>query len=238
MGNPFIPTGASAASSRTTTFDQGLRAHMVRVFNYMGGGLAITGLLAFIVASTPIGAFIFGSKLTAYAAMFAPLLFVFFMNFKLANASAGTAQTMFWVFCALMGISMASVFMVFTGASVARVFFITAATFTSMALWGYTTKKSLASMGAFLMMGVMGLFIASIVNLFMQSSGLQWIVSIIGVAVFTGLTAYDTQNIKQNYNASWGSETNNKLAVIGALSLYMNFINAFQFLLSLMGDRR
>lgn len=238
MNNPFIPTGTSAAPSRAMTFDQGLRAHMVRVFNYMGGGLAITGLLAFIVASTPIGAFIFGSKLTAYAAMFAPLLFVFFMNFKLANASAATAQTMFWVFCSLMGISMASIFMVFTGASVARVFFITAATFTGMALWGYTTKKSLASMGAFLMMGVLGLFIASLVNIFLASSGLQWIVSIIGVAVFTGLTAYDTQNIKQNYNAAWGSEANNKLAVIGALSLYMNFINAFQFLLSLMGDRR
>jgi len=238
MVDPFFRTDAANLSARSVSYDQGLRSHMVRVFNYMGGGLAMTGLIAFLVANTGVGAFIFGSKLTAYMAMFAPLLFVFFMNFKLANASASTAQTMFWVFCALMGLSMASIFMVFTGASVARVFFITAATFTGMSLWGYTTKKSLANMGAFLMMGVMGLFIASLVNIFLASSGLQWIVSIIGVAVFTGLTAYDVQNIKQNYSESWGSEANNKLAVIGALGLYMNFINAFQFLLSLMGDRR
>ena len=238
MVDPFFRSPTASAPTRAMTFDQGLRAHMVRVFNYMGGGLAITGLIAFLVASTPIGAAIFGNKILGLVAMFAPLAFIFFMNFKLTNASAKTAQTMFWVFCSLMGLSMSTIFMVFTAESITRVFFITAATFSAMALWGYTTKKDLASMGAFLMMGVLGLFIASLVNLFMQSSMMQWIVSVAGVAIFTGLTAYDTQNIKQNYQESWGHETNNKLAVIGALGLYMNFINAFQFLMSLMGDRR
>jgi len=237
MGNPFLRNPA-AAPTRAMSFDQGLRAHMVHVFNYMAGGLALTGAIAFLVASTPLGAAVFSSKLTAYAAMFAPLAFLFFMNFKLHSASASTAQTLFWIFCSLMGLSMSTIFMAFTAESVTRVFFITAATFSAMALWGYTTKKDLANFGAFLMMGVLGLFIASIVNLFMGSSMLQWIVSIVGVGVFTGLTAYDTQNIKQNYHEGWGHETNNKLAVIGALGLYMNFINAFQFLLSLMGDRR
>ncbi|MDD3182343.1 MAG: Bax inhibitor-1/YccA family protein [Alphaproteobacteria bacterium] len=238
MVDPFFRNPAAMDSSSAVSYDAGLRAHMIRVFNYMGGGLALTGLIAFLVANTFLAGLIFGSKLTAYAAMFAPLAFVMFMGFKLQKASASTAQTMFWVFCGLMGLSMSSIFMVFTGASIARVFFITSATFAGMSLWGYTTKKDLASFGSFLLMGVLGLFIASIVNLFMQSSGLQWIVSIVGVGVFTGLTAYDVQNIKRNYSESWGSEANNKLAVMGALSLYMNFINAFQFLLSLMGDRR
>jgi FtsH-binding integral membrane protein len=238
MVNPFIRNPAAMGTSGAVSFDAGLRAHMVRVFNYMGGGLALTGLIAFLVASTPIGAFVFGSKLTAYVAMFAPLAFLFFMSFKLASVSAKTAQTMFWVFCSLMGLSLSTIFVVYTSESITRVFFITAATFSTMALWGYTTKKDLSSMGAFLMMGVLGLFIASLVNLFMQSSGLQWIVSIAGVAIFTGLTAYDVQNIKRSYSESWGSESNQKLAVIGALGLYMNFINAFNFLLSLMGDRR
>lgn len=238
MVDPFFHSPSATGATSAMSYDMGLRAHMVRVFNYMGGGLALTGLIAFLVANTPLAMLVFGSKITAYLAMFAPLAFVMFMGFKLQNASASTAQTMFWVFCSLMGLSMASIFMVFTGASIARVFFITAATFAGMSLWGYTTKKDLASFGAFLLMGMMGLFIASLVNLFMQSSGLQWIVSIVGVGVFTGLTAYDVQNIKRSYSESWGSEANNKLAVIGALGLYMNFINAFQFLLSLMGDRR
>lgn len=238
MVNPFLRTNDYAGTSQSTVFDAGLRAHMIRVFNYMGGGLALTGLLAYIVANTALSGLIFGNKIIGYIAMFSPLAFMFFMNFKLYSASASTAQTLFWIFCSLMGISMSTIFMVFTDASIARVFFITAATFGAMSLWGYTTKRSLANFGAFLMMGVLGVFIASIVNLFMQSSGLQWIVSIAGVAIFTGLTAYDVQNIKQNYSAHYGDESNNKLAVIGALSLYMNFINAFQFLLSLMGDRR
>ncbi|MFA6279963.1 MAG: Bax inhibitor-1/YccA family protein [Bdellovibrionales bacterium] len=237
MVDPFFSNPTASAPSRAMTFDQGLRAHMVRVFNYMGGGLVLTGLVAFIVANTALAQIIFGSPLK-WVAMLAPLGFVFYLNFKMATISAARAQTLFWLFCATMGLSMAAIFMVFTGASVARAFFITGATFSGMALWGYTSKKDLTSFGAFLMMGVMGLFIAMLVNLFIGSSMMQWIVSVAGVVIFTGLTAYDTQRIKQTYNASWGDEANNKLAVIGALSLYINFINAFQFLLSLTGDRR
>ncbi|MDD2325728.1 MAG: Bax inhibitor-1/YccA family protein [Alphaproteobacteria bacterium] len=237
MVNPFTPS-SGLSRAQGVTFDEGLRAHMVRVFGTMSGGLAVTGLVALLVAYTPIGAAIFGNKILGYAAMFSPLLFMFFMNFKLMSAPAATAKTMFWVFCSLMGLSMSTIFMVFTTQSIAGVFFITAATFSAMALWGYTTKKDLTSMGAFLMMGVMGIFIASLVNLFMGSGMMQWVISVAGVGIFTGLTAYDTQNIKRMYSENWGQEANSKLAVIGALSLYMNFINAFQFLLSLMGDRR
>lgn len=236
MVNPFIRTEA-AGMAQAASIDAGLRAHMIRVFNYMGGGLALTGLLAWVVANTPLAALIFGTPLK-WLAMLAPFAFIFYMNFKIQDISASRAQTLFWLFCGSMGISMAAIFMVFTGASVARAFFITGATFGAMSLWGYTTKKDLASFGAFLMMGVLGLFIASLVNLFMASSMLQWMVSVAGVVIFTGLTAYDVQNIKYNYSSNWGNEANNKLAVMGALQLYLNFINAFQFLLSLIGDRR
>lgn len=236
MVNPFLRTD-NGAMAQAASIDAGLRAHMIRVFNYMGGGLALTGLIAWVVANTPLAALIFGTPLK-WVAMLAPFGFLFYMNFKMQDMPASRAQTLFWLFCATMGLSMAAIFMVFTGASVARAFFITGATFGAMSLWGYTTKKDLSSFGSFLMMGVLGLFIASLVNLFMGSDMLQWVVSVAGVAIFTGLTAYDTQNIKHNYSASWGTEANNKLAVMGALQLYLNFINAFQFLLSLMGDRR
>lgn len=235
MVNPFFRTDAVMA--QTASIDAGLRAHMIRVFNYMGGGLALTGLMAWLVANTGLAAIVFSTPLK-WVAMLAPFGFLFYLNLKMKDISASRAQTMFWLFCATMGVSLAAIFMVFTGASVARAFFITGATFGAMSLWGYTTKKDLTNFGAFLAMGVLGLLIASLVNLFMMSSGLQWVVSIAGVAIFTGLTAYDVQNIKYNYSASWGSEANNKLAVMGALQLYLNFINAFQFLLSLMGDRR
>lgn len=237
MVDPFFRSASASGTTEAVRVDAGLRAHMQRVFNYMGGGLALTGLIAFIVANTALAGLIFGTPLK-WVAMIAPFGFIFYMNFKMETMSASRAQTLFWLFCATMGLSMAAVFMVFTGASVARAFFITGATFGAMSLWGYTTKKDLSSLGAFLMMGVLGLFIASIVNLFMGSSMLQWIVSVAGVAIFTGLTAYDVQNIKYTYNHGWGSESNNKMAVLGALQLYLNFINAFQFLLSLIGDRR
>lgn len=236
MVDPFFRTD-TLSPARSTTVDQGLRAHMVRVFNYMGGGLALTGLVAWIVANTALAGLIFGTPLK-WVALFAPFGFIFYMNLKMHKMTAARAQTLFWLFCGTMGLSMASLFMIFTGASVARAFFITGATFSAMSLWGYTTKKDLTNFGAFLMMGLLGLFIASIVNLFMASSMLHWMVSIVGVAIFTGLTAYDVQNIKHTYSASWGDEANNKLAVMGALGLYLNFINAFQFLLSLIGERR
>jgi uncharacterized protein len=233
--NPFFRSGVAGIDR--VGFDAGLRAHMQRVFSYMGGGLAITGIVAFIVANTALAGLIFGTPLK-WVAMFAPLAFIIYMNVKMQSISAARAQTLFWVFCGLMGLSMGSIFLVFTTESIARAFFITGATFGTMALWGYTTKRDLSGMGAFMLMGLIGLLIASVVNIFMMSSMLQWVVSVAGVAIFTGLTAFDTQRIKQNYAESWGSEANDKMAVFGALSLYLNFINAFQFLLSLTGGNR
>ncbi len=233
---PMFRTSVVSSADRSV-YDAGLRAHMQRVFQYMGGGLAITGAVAFLVANTPLAAFIFGTPLK-WVAMLAPFAFIFYMNFKMASITASRAQTLFWCFCAAMGLSMASVFLVFTGASIARAFFITAGTFGIMSLWGYTTKSDLSRFGSFLMMGVLGLFLAMLVNLFLGSSMMQWIVSVLGVGIFTGLTAYDVQRIKQTYAENWGAEANNKLAVLGALNLYLNFINAFQFLLNLMGNNR
>ncbi|MDD3287897.1 MAG: Bax inhibitor-1/YccA family protein [Alphaproteobacteria bacterium] len=226
-----------ASSADRVTMDAGLRSHMQRVFNYMASGLALTGLTAYIVANTALAGVIFGSPLK-WVVMLAPLGFIFYLNFRLQSMSAARAQAVFWAFCGVMGLSMASIFMVFAGEDIARAFFITAATFAAMSLWGYTTKKDLAGFGSFLLMGVMGIMIAMIVNLFLASSGMQWVISVIGVFIFTGLTAYDVQNIKQMYAESWGAEANNKMAVIGALGLYLNFINAFQFMLSLMGGNR
>lgn len=236
MNTPF------AWQTRTTPigsaiFDEGLRQHMLRVYNFMGLGLVVTGLVAFLVASTPaIYQPIFSTPLK-WVVMLAPLTFVFFFSFRIQTMSAATAQTAFWAFCAVMGLSLASVFLVFTGTSIARTFFITAAMFGSTSLYGYTTKRDLSKMGSFLFMGLIGVVIASLVNLFVGSSVLQFAISIIGVLVFTGLTAYDTQNIKQQYAESSGQEANTKLAVFGALSLYLNFVNIFQLLLSLTGQR-
>ncbi len=238
MVDPFFRTTATGREAAVgVTYDAGLRAHMQRVFNYMAGGLAITGLVAFIVANTALAGIVFGTPLK-WVAIFSPLVFMIYMNVKMMSISASKAQTLFWLFCGTMGLSMAAIFLVFTQASIARAFFITAATFGTMSLWGYTTKADLTKFGSFLVMGVVGLLIASLVNLFMGSAMLQWIVSVLGVAIFTGLTAYDVQNIKQMYAEGWGTEANNKMAVLGSLRLYLNFINAFQFLLSLMGDRR
>ncbi|WP_181706848.1 Bax inhibitor-1/YccA family protein [Chthonobacter rhizosphaerae] len=221
----------------SAAFDEGLRQHMLRVFNYMGLGLVITGVVAFVVGTTPaLYVPIFSTPLK-WVVMLAPLAFVFFFSFRIHAISAGTAQLLFWAFCAVMGLSMASIFLVFTGQSIVRVFFITAAMFGATALWGYTTKRDLSQFGSLLIMGLIGIVIASLVNIFLASDALQFAVSVIGVIVFTGLTAYDTQNIKAQYAESFGEESNQKLAVFGALSLYLNFINLFQMLLSLLGQR-
>jgi len=236
MNSPYA-WQARAAPTSAAYFDEGLRQHMLRVYNYMGLGLAVTGLVAFLVASTPaIYQPIFGRPLK-WVVMLAPLAFIFFFSFRIHAISAATAQTLFWAFCALMGLSLASVFLVFTGTSIARTFFITAAMFGATSLYGYTTRRDLSKLGSFLFMGLIGVVIASLVNLFVGSSVLQFAISIIGVLVFTGLTAYDTQSIKEQYAESFGSEANSKLAVLGALSLYLNFINIFQLLLSLTGQR-
>jgi uncharacterized protein len=236
MNDPFFRSSA-VSEAEHIAIDAGLRAHMQRVFNYMAGGLAITGTIAFLTAHTILLPLIFGTPLK-WLVIFAPLGFMLYLNARLNEMSVGKAQGIFWTFCGVMGLSMASIFIALTGEDITSAFFITAADFAAMSLWGYTTKKDLTGVGAFLMMGVMGLFIASFINLFMGSSGMQWVVSIMGVAIFTGLTAYDVQRIKQTYAASWGEDANHKLAVVGALGLYLNFINAFQFLLSLMGGRR
>lgn len=234
MATPIYRTHAGIDSA---AFDEGLRQHMLRVFNYMGLGLVITGIVAFVVGTTPaLYVPIFSTPLK-WVVMLAPLAFVFFFSFRIHAISAASAQMLFWAFCAVMGLSMASIFLVFTGQSIVRVFFITAAMFGATALWGYTTKRDLSQFGSLLMMGLIGIIIASLVNIFLASDALQFAVSVIGVIVFTGLTAYDTQNIKAQYAESFGEESNQKLAVFGALSLYLNFINLFQMLLSLLGQR-
>jgi FtsH-binding integral membrane protein len=235
MTDPFFRSGVAGLDR--VTMDVGLRAHMQRVFGYMCGGLALTGLLAWVVAHTALAPILFGSPLRWLVAL-APMGFVMVMSFRMQTISLSALKTMFWLFCATMGLSMGAIFLTFTDASIARAFFITAGTFGAMALWGYTTKSDLTGMGSFLLMGVFGLLIASVVNIFLMSSMLQWMVSVIGVAVFTGLTAWDVQRIKQTYAESYGAEANDKMAVFSALTLYLNFINAFQFMLQLMGNRR
>lgn len=224
-------------TSAGALFDEGLRQHMLRVYNYMAIGLVITGLVAFVVGTTPaLYVPIFSTPLK-WVVMLAPLAFVFFFSFRLQTMSAASAQTAFWAFSAVMGLSLASVFLVFTGASIARTFFIAATMFGATSLYGYTTRRDLSKFGSFLMMGLIGIVIASIVNIFLGSSALQFAVSVIGVIVFTGLTAWDTQNIKEQYAENAGQESNQKLAVFGALSLYLNFVNIFQLLLSLTGQQ-
>lgn len=233
MNHPYRLSGAAGQAY----FDEGLRRHMLRVYNYMGLGLALTGLVAFAVAMTPpLAAAIFGTPLK-WVAMFAPLAFVLFFSFRIERMSASAAQAAFWAFAAVMGVSLASIFLVFTGASIARTFFIAAAMFGATSLYGYTTKRDLSRFGTFLIMGLIGVVIASLVNIFLGSTMLQMVVSIAGVIVFTGLTAWDTQSIKEQYAWHHDHETSGKLAVFGALSLYLNFVNIFQLLLNFTGER-
>ncbi|WP_026613125.1 Bax inhibitor-1/YccA family protein [Ensifer aridi] len=218
-------------------FDEALRQHMLRVYNYMGSGLIVTGLIAFIVGTTPaLYVPIFSTPLK-WVVMLAPLAFVFFFSFRIQTMSAGAAQMAFWAFCAVMGLSLASVFLVFTGTSIARTFFIAATMFGATSLYGYVTKRDLSKFGSFLMMGLIGVIIASIVNIFLGSSALQFAISVIGIVVFVGLTAWDTQNIKEQYADHFDQASQQKLAVFGALSLYLNFVNIFQLLLNFTGER-
>lgn len=231
--------GSSFASAAAgVSYDAGLRAYMVKVYNFMSIALGISGAVAFMVSSSPalMGA-IFGTPL-AWVVMLAPLGFVIFLGAKMQTVSAEKAKNYLWIFAGLMGVSLSTIFVAYTNASIARVFFISAATFGSMSLYGYTTKKDLTGMGSFLFMGLIGLIIASIVNIFLKSSALDFALSAIGVLIFIGLTAYDTQRIKQNYYRSADSDMTSKLAVMGALSLYMDFINLFLMMLRMFGDRR
>ncbi|MFZ5795021.1 MAG: Bax inhibitor-1/YccA family protein [Sphingomonas sp.] len=210
---------------------------MLGIYRNMGIGLALTGLVALGVASTPaLVALIFGTPLK-WVAMFAPLAFVMFFSFRIDRMTTSGARAAFFAFAAVMGVSMASIFLVFTGTSIAQAFFTAAALFAGMSLWGYTTGRDLTKMSTFLMVGLIGVIGASLVNLFIGSSALQTIVSVAGVVVFTGLTAWDTQRLKSEYFAYAGTQAAEKLAIMGALSLYLNVINLFQLLLGLMGQR-
>jgi FtsH-binding integral membrane protein len=246
-----ILSRAREAQQTSVVTDEGLRAYMLKVYNFMASGILLTGLISLIffklsvvtdangsiVALTSIGNTIFLSGFK-WVVMLAPLAVVFYMSARMGKMSVASAQTTFWIFASLMGLSLSSIFLVYTGASITRVFFITSITFGAMSLYGYTTKKDLTKFGSFLMMGLIGIIIASLVNLFLKSSMMDFVISILGVLIFVGLTAYDTQKIKNMYTASDSGEMIGKKAVMGALTLYLDFINLFIMLLRLFGQRR
>jgi FtsH-binding integral membrane protein len=259
--NRYAQAGVGARTE--VAVDEGLRAYMLRVYNYMAAGVALTGVVAYIVFSyavttdpalaagaggrllalhrgmylTPFGQTLFTTPLM-WVVAFAPLGFVFFLSWRIYKMSLGTAQLMFWLFAAVMGASLSSIFLRYTATSITQVFFVTAAAFGSLSLYGYTTKRDLSGMGSFLLMGLFGIIIAALVNLFLQSGALQFAISVIGVLVFAGLTAYDTQRIKDGYYEVMGDATATaKAAIMGALNLYLDFINMFIMLLQLFGNR-
>jgi uncharacterized protein len=217
--------------------DVGLRDYMLRVYNYMAGGLALTGIVAYVGAASGFYRQIFHTPLY-WIVVFAPLALVLLMSFRLARMSLGAAQLTFWAYAGLMGLSLSGLFLVYTGASIANVFFITAATFAAMSLYGYTTRRDLSGWGSFLFMGLIGIIIASLVNIFFASPALHFAVSVIGVLIFTGLTAYDTQMIKEMYWEGDGSVVAGKKAIMGALRLYLDFLNLFLLLMQFLGQRR
>lgn len=239
MSTPFNQPryGYGATTIDRATVDQALRAYMLRVYNYMGSGLALSAIVALLASSSPaVMQAIFGGGL-AFVVMLAPLGLLLVMSFGANKMSAGALQILYWAFTATMGLSLSTIFLVYTGESILRIFFITGAMFGAMSLWGYTTKRDLTGMGSFLFMGVIGLIIASVVNIFLGSTVLQMAVSAITVLVFTGLTAYDTQRIKSDFHEGNPADVQTKQAVFGAVSLYINFINIFMALLHLFGNR-
>lgn len=217
-------------------YDEGLRQHMVRLFYMVAGGIAVAGLAAFMTVATPLGPMIYGTGLR-FAVAFAPLIMLMVISFQMNRLSLGALHGWYWAFTAVMGVSLAYVFYIYSGQSLARVFFITAGTFAGSALIGYTTKRDLTSMGSFLMMGLLGIILASVVNIFMHSSAIQFGISVLGVLIFTGLTAFDAQQQKRIYLAVGGGEMAQRASVMGALGLFINFVNLFQMLLSLLGNR-
>lgn len=242
----------STTRVESSAIDQGLRSYMLNIYNYMASGVLVTGIVALllfkysvvvndagsIVGYTALGKAIYNSALMWVIAL-APLAIVFYMSFGFQKMSTARAQTLFWVFAVLMGASLSSIFIAFTGLSIARVFFVAAGTFAAMSLYGYTTKRDLTKLGSFLVMGLIGIIIAMLVNIFLKSSQLDFIVSVLGVLIFIGLTAYDTQKIKDMYSmVGRGSEAIGKLSVMAALTLYLDFINLFTMLLQLFGQRR
>ncbi|MFM6951031.1 MAG: Bax inhibitor-1/YccA family protein [Novosphingobium sp.] len=218
------------------TYDAGLRKHMLAIYNYMASGVLLSGIVALLFASSGMAAQVLSTPLK-WVIMLAPLGFVFAMSLGANRMATSTLQALFWGFCAVMGLSLSSIFLVFTASSIASTFFATAGAFAGLSLYGYTTKKSLSGMGSFMVMGLIGILIAMLINLFLQSSALQLAISILGVVIFAGLTAWDTQRLKQEYYMLQGTEFAGKAVVLGALTLYLDFINMFQFLLSFLGNR-
>jgi FtsH-binding integral membrane protein len=224
--------------SRSAAYDAGLRSYMLSVYNYMASGVLLTGVVALLFASSGAAQSIMvGPGLLKWLIVFAPLAFILAMNFGINRMSTFTLQACFWGFATVMGLSMSTIFLVYTGTSIAQTFFATAAAFMGLSLWGYTTKKDLSGFGTFLIMGLVGLIVASIINIFLQSGTMSLVISFIGVLLFAGLTAYDTQKIKSVYAYVAGTEMVGKSVVMGALELYLDFINMFMFLLRFMGNR-
>ena len=233
-------TAAAAAASAGTTADvrdAGLRSYMLSVYNTMASGVLVTGVVALLFAQSGLAAQVLNTPLR-WLVMLAPLGFVMVLSFGINRLSTAAAQGIFWAFTVVMGLSLSSIFLVYTGQSIATTFFATAAAFAGLSLYGYTTKRDLSAFGTFLIMGVVGLLVAMVINIFVQSTALQMAISFIGVLLFAGLTAYDTQKIKSMYFYVAGSDMVGKSVIMGALTLYLDFINMFTFLLQFMGDRR
>ncbi len=233
FGTSYDRNGGLSGSS---TYDAGLRKHMLSIYNYMSSGVLLSGIIAMLMARTGLALAVMTSGL-GIVVMLAPLAIVFAMSFGANRFSTGTLQALFWGFAALMGMSLSTIFLVYTGASIAATFFATAGAFAGLSLYGYTTQKDLTGWGSFLIMGVIGILIASVINIFLQSPALYWAVSVLGVLIFAGLTAYDTQKLKQQYAQVAGTPFAGKAVVLGALNLYLDFINMFLFLLRFMGNR-
>jgi FtsH-binding integral membrane protein len=243
MANGFDPRVTASPHSATTAgegvaVDAGLRSHMLSVYNYMASGVLLTGVVAFAAALTGVAQQIFfGAGILRYVVLFAPLIMVFFLAARVNRMSTAGLQAFYWSFATVMGLSMSLIPLIYDGTSIATTFFATSAAFVSLSLWGYTTKKDLSGFGTFLLMGLIGLIVAMVGNLFLRSSTLDLAISAIGVLIFAGLTAYDTQKIKSIYFEVAGTDFLGKAAILGALNLYLDFINMFQFLLSFLGNR-
>ena len=230
-----VPRAGGDVAGRVS-YDEGLRKHMLSIYNYMTSGILLTGIVALLAFSSGVAETIHFSALRWIVGL-SPIAIVFAMSFGANRFSTGTLQLMFWGFATLMGLSLSSIFLVYTGGSIATTFFATSAAFAGLSLFGYTTKKNLSGMGSFLIMGVIGLIVAMVINLFLQSPAFHYAISFLGVLIFAGLTAYDTQRLKNEYEYLRGTEFAGKAVILGALSLYLDFINMFQFLLSFLGNR-
>jgi FtsH-binding integral membrane protein len=248
MANGFDPRATASPQPATigvgrdsVAFDAGLRSHMLKVYNYMASGVLLTGIVALLFSrggeASPAFQVFANGGILAWVIMLSPLALVMILSFGINRISTPAAQALFWVYAVLMGLSLSTIFLIYTNGSIAQTFFASAAAFAGLSLWGYTTKKDLSAFGTFLIMGLVGLIIAMIINLFLKSSAMDMVISAIGVLLFAGLTAYDTQKIKSMYFAVAGSDFAGKAVVMGALTLYLDFINLFLFLLRFMGSR-